>query len=238
MNELIRIENGEVRLDSRMIAEHFEKDHKNVLADIRDEIDKLGSAGLDGGLIFQPSSYVNQQNKSQPCYEMDEEGAMQLAARYDAVARRKLIVKIKELKQQVSRPMTQAEIIAASAQQLVEMERKVAQLDTRLTDALDVFTVPAKDDWRHDMNDKINQMCINHNLNYQVFRHQLYQELENTARVDLNSRQLRLKARMKQSGATYKERESISKLDIIERDPKLRPIFEGIVRKYQAKYAG
>jgi Rha family phage regulatory protein len=238
MNDLIRIENGEVKLDSRMIAEHFDKEHKNVLADIRDEIEKLEIAELDGGLIFKPSSYTNQQNKSQPCYEMTEEGALQLAARYDAVARRKLIVKIKELKQQASRPMTQAEIIAASAQQLVEMERKVNRLDTRLTDALDVFTAPAKDDWRHDMNDKINQMCINHNLNYQVFRHQLYQELENTARVDLNSRQLRLKARMKQSGATYKERESISKLDIIERDPKLRPIFEGIVRKYQAKYAG
>ena len=30
MNELIKIENGEVKLDSRMIAEHFGKDHTHV----------------------------------------------------------------------------------------------------------------------------------------------------------------------------------------------------------------
>jgi hypothetical protein len=140
-------------------------------------------------------------------------------------------------KQQALKPMTQAEIIAASAQQLVEIERKVLTLDSKITNALDIFTTPAKDDWRQEMNDKVNQMCLEQDLSYQGFRHELYTELENTARVDLSVRQLRLRKRMKKEGATITECKTISKLDIVERDPKLRPIFEGIVRKYQAKYA-
>ena len=138
--------------------------------------------------------------------------------------------------QQALKPMTPAELIAGLAQVTVEMERKVIALDSKITNALGVFTAPVKDDWRHEMNDKINQMCINQKLSYLVFRHDLYSELENTARVDLNSRQLRLRSRMKKEGLTATECKAISKLDIVERDPKLKPIFEGIVRKYQAKY--
>ncbi len=38
MNELIQVINGEVSVDSRMIAEHFGKAHSDVLKDIRDEV--------------------------------------------------------------------------------------------------------------------------------------------------------------------------------------------------------
>lgn len=143
-----------------------------------------------------------------------------------------------EVEKRVRQPkqMTQAEILASIAQFNVDMERKVIALDSKITNALDVFTAPPADDWRHDINNKINQMCINQGLNHQTFRHVMYQELEITAKVDLLSRQTRARLRMKTEGATVKEREAISKLDIIDRDPKLRAIFEGIVRKYQAKY--
>lgn len=150
---------------------------------------------------------------------------------------RKYFIAVEKKYKQTLKPMSQAELTAAIAQNQVEIERKVNSLDTKITNALDVFTTPATDDWRHEINDKINQMCINQGLNYQTFKHQIYTELEGTARVDLTSRQSRLRDRMKKAGATYKEREAITKLDVIERDPKLKPIFEGIVRKYQAKYA-
>lgn len=238
MNELIRIENGEVKLDSRMIAEHFGKEHKNVLADIRDEIEKLENGGESGELIFQPSSYTSQQNKPLPCYEMTEEGALQLAARYDAVARRKLIIKIKELKDMAHKPACIEDLIIMQAQSIKDVREKVSLLDTKLSDALDVFSAPTNNDWRDEMNEKINGMCIKHNLHYQLFRHELYRELENSARVNLKSRQAKLKKRMKLAGATYKEQQAISLLDIIERDNKLKLIFESIVRKYQAKYIG
>ena len=64
----------------------------------------------------------------------------------------------------------------------------------------------------------------------------LYEELERSARCNLSTRQSRLKERMKKAGATYKERQAISQIDIISRDNQLKLIFEGIVRGYQAKY--
>ena len=147
-------------------------------------------------------------------------------------------------KQQTFKQMSQAELTAMIAQNQVEIERKantaieVANKASRqITSALDIFTTPLKDDWRHEMNEKVNQMCLEHGLSYLQFRHDIYVELESTARVDLNSRQLRLRTRMKKNGSTVTDCKAISKLDIIERDPKLKPIFEGIVRKYQAKYA-
>jgi len=133
--------------------------------------------------------------------------------------------------------MTQAEILAGLAQCNVELERKVTAIDTRLSNALAVFTSPSKDDWRHDINTDVNYLVETNGLSHLQFRHELYQELEQTARVNLNSRQSRLKERMKQAGATYKDRQAISKLDVIEREPMLKVVFESIVRKYQAKYA-
>lgn len=48
-------------MTSLEIAEITGKEHKNILADVRDEISKLGTER--GQLIFQPSYYINEQNK-------------------------------------------------------------------------------------------------------------------------------------------------------------------------------
>ena len=60
---------------------------------------------------------------------------------------------------------------------------------------------------------------------------------EPVARVDLKDRQRRHRKRMLANGATKTECKAVTKLEIVERDPKLKLIFEGIVRKYQSKYA-
>lgn len=54
MNELIKIENT---MTSREVAEITGKRHDNILADIRDETDKLGVE--IGRNIFEPSYYIN-----------------------------------------------------------------------------------------------------------------------------------------------------------------------------------
>jgi len=59
--------------------------------------------------------------------------------------------------------------------------------------------------------------------------------LEQIASCNLTTRRTNLLKRM--TGATYKEKQAVTKLEVIERDNKLKAIFEGIVRKYQAKYA-
>jgi Rha family phage regulatory protein len=135
MKELIKVTNGEVTLDSRAIAQHFDKDHSNVLKDIRDEIQKLENGGLDAEVIFYSGSYLDKNNQHRPCYTMTEEGALQLAARYDAVARRKLIVKIKELKEQ-DKPKLYKELQAIFA-----IDIKQQEFDKRLTGLEENMTI-------------------------------------------------------------------------------------------------
>lgn len=77
------------RVDSRYVAQFFEKEHKNVIRDIR---------GLDCSedfrrLNFEQSNYINEQGHKQPCYIMTRDGFVFLAMGY----RGKKAVQFKEL---------------------------------------------------------------------------------------------------------------------------------------------
>jgi len=143
----------------------------------------------------------------------------------------------------VPKQMTQAEILAGLAQVTVEIERKANtalevanKANNKITNALDVFTAPIDKDWRQSMNAKMRGICQEHELSYLTFYHDLYEELENLARVNLQARLTRLRTRLQGQGATKTACKAMTKLEVIERDTKLKPIFEGIVRKYQVKY--
>lgn len=70
--------NDTARVDSRYVAECFEKEHKNVIRDIR-ELDCSEEFRL---LNFEQSSYKNQQGKKQPCYCMTRDGFVFLVMGY------------------------------------------------------------------------------------------------------------------------------------------------------------
>lgn len=95
MNSLIQ---REIKMTSLELAEVTGKEHNHIMRDIRNEIASLGDEV--GQSIFGQSSYMNLQNKRQPCYEFGREGAMQLALKYDALTRRKVIVKLEELERE------------------------------------------------------------------------------------------------------------------------------------------
>lgn len=66
---LLVTKDKEVMVESRYIADVFEKEHKTVMRDIRILIDKLQGIESDlGGYKFVPSSYKTVQGKKQPCY--------------------------------------------------------------------------------------------------------------------------------------------------------------------------
>jgi hypothetical protein len=138
--------------------------------------------------------------------------------------------------------MSQLEILLAQTQALIDIESKmnvveerVSTFENKVTNALEVFTKTNDKAWRDDINHKINAMVMQSGLPFQVFKGNLYAELEQIASCNLTTRRTNLLKRM--TGATYKEKQAVTKLEVIERDNKLKAIFEGIVRKYQAKYA-
>jgi prophage antirepressor-like protein len=142
-----------------------------------------------------------------------------------------------------TKPMTPAELQLAQAKLIVELERKTDQVkelaekaNHRLDSALDVLAAPPDKDWRQDVNSRIRAICHEYGLSYLRFYDEIYTELEQSAHVNIKNRQDRLKARMITGGATKTQAGRVAKLDVVESDPKLKTIFEAIVKKRQAKY--
>lgn len=91
MNELQLLE-SKGTMTSLEIAEITGKEHYNILADIRDEIKKLGEKRA--ALIFQGGEYKDKNNQNRPMFIANIQGVLQLGARYSADVRYKLIEKV------------------------------------------------------------------------------------------------------------------------------------------------
>ena len=113
------------QMTSLEVAEITGKEHKSVLRDIRDEIEKLESQRIFTEHIFVPSEYQDRTGRTLPMYILTREGVLQLAARYDAVVRFKLIEKVSHPTKVLS-PVQQ---LLAQAQILVEMDSRVGAVE-------------------------------------------------------------------------------------------------------------
>lgn len=142
------------------------------------------------------------------------------------------------------RPMSTAQMLLAQAQWNVEQESRLAAIEAKseamtekLEKAVTVFALPTVEieAWRGEMNKHISTLCETYELNYCKFRGETYQELEKIAGVNLSSRQTRMKSRMRKAGAKYADCAAVSKLHVIAQDKRLRPIYEGIIRREEAR---
>ena len=138
--------------------------------------------------------------------------------------------------------MSPAQLIAAQAQLLVDMERRMDQteaqtraLEAKVDTAMKAFSRPVEDHWRSDMDEAVKTLCADMKWSLPKLRGKLFAELERTANCNLEARLRRLRERKKRNGMRYRDAALLGKLDAIAADKQLRAIFEGIVRSYQAK---
>ena len=75
MNELVKMEHGKAKVDSKTIADAFGKVHRSVLR----AIDDLECSSKFRSANFVLSSYTSPQNKVLPCVEMTRDGFCFLA---------------------------------------------------------------------------------------------------------------------------------------------------------------
>jgi len=121
MNELKIIEvNGKFVTDSREVAERTGKEHKNLLRDIKGYVDILEGSNMSSHNFFITSTYINSQNKEQPCYLLTRKGC-------DLVANK----------------MTGEKRILFTAEYVTEFEKMEKQIETfktqKLLDKIDDF---------------------------------------------------------------------------------------------------
>ena len=135
MNELVFIgQNDQVITTSLLVAETFEKEHRNVLKSIR----KLMSAtNVAVAQMFDETTYVNEQGKEQPMFVMNRDGFTLLAMGFSG--EKALEFKVKyinafnkmeaELKSQQTKQLSAAESLLQSVQLLVAHERQLAIIE-------------------------------------------------------------------------------------------------------------
>jgi|GEM_PF-1201673 len=72
MENLVTLEGKQALTTSLKVAETFGKEHKNVLRDIQGVIQEIDAIEQKGRLKFEPSLYVNSQNKEMPMYLLNK----------------------------------------------------------------------------------------------------------------------------------------------------------------------
>ena len=135
MKDLVfRGQNDQVITTSLLVAETFEKEHRNVLKSIR----KLMSAtNVAVAQMFDETTYVNEQGKEQPMFFMNRDGFTLLAMGFSG--EKALEFKVKyinafnnmeaELKSQQTKQLSAAESLLQSVQLLVAHERQLEILE-------------------------------------------------------------------------------------------------------------
>jgi Rha family phage regulatory protein len=70
---IITVENGHIYTTSLMVAEKFEKQHKNVLRNIEAIIKKCPIPGFNR-LNFEPVNYIDAKGEKRPAYKLTRKG--------------------------------------------------------------------------------------------------------------------------------------------------------------------
>lgn len=240
-NLQITNQNGQAVVSSRQVAENFGKRHDDVLKAIGVVLEGLPQNCGDLQMFYK-STYEHPQNKQiYPEYLMNRDGFTLLAMGFtgsDAMQwKLKYIQAFNEMEKQLHAPsqMSQLEMIAAMAQAAVANEKRLKEIGSTVTLIKDTI-VQRHDNWRDNINQLINQAAKATGGNYQAIRAESYSILEERAACDLGTRLRNLKQRMQNEGATKTKIGSMTKMDVIEADSRLREIYTSIVKEMVIKY--
>lgn len=119
-------------LTSLEVAEMVEKEHKNLLRDIRDYVEQLGELKIEHTDFFLESSYKSAQNKDLPCYLITRKGCEFIANKLTGVKGAKFtagyINKFHQMEQEIYKPKSSLEILELQLKAIKEVDEKVDEV--------------------------------------------------------------------------------------------------------------
>lgn len=131
--------------------------------------------------------------------------------------------------------------LSPQLQVLINMELRQKEIESRQNilesriDAVKETIIQRDDNWRECINEKLNKIGKIKG-DYQQIRADSYRSLEERAGCDLNTRQRNLKQRLLNSGATKTKIDSVTKIDVIESDKRLKEIYTTITKEMVIKH--
>ena len=73
---------GRVTITSRELAKITNKNHRMVLRNIREEIERLTNDGINTDILFSESTWRNGRGRVYPQYQISSQGILHILARY------------------------------------------------------------------------------------------------------------------------------------------------------------
>lgn len=143
-NELINTSAIET-IDSREVAEMVDMEHKNLLSKIRKYVEILDGSKLSSPQFFVPSTYVNNQNKEQPCYLLTKKGcemvANKLTGEKGVIFTAKYVNRFAGMEQKIKLPKTDREILFLSVKVQEQTAQRVDVLEEKVTALEETTTI-------------------------------------------------------------------------------------------------
>ncbi|PTG54701.1 transcriptional regulator [Staphylococcus chromogenes] len=249
MQDLQVIEqNNEFYVDSREVAEMVGKRHDNLVRDIKGYIKILeDSSKLSSHNFFEESTYINSQNKIQPCYLLTKKGCDMVANKMTGSkgvlftatyvdAFHEMQEHIKK-QSQINAPTTQLEAIKMFVQIQEEQQAFNKRIEKDVNSIRHIVGIETKN-WRNDTNNILSAIAkhLGGGDMHQKVRAEAYKALEDKGRCNLKIRMQNRKGKMLANGATKTQIKNLSKLDVITDEPRLIEIYISVIKNMAIKY--
>lgn len=248
MNHLINIQNkdGQLVVSSRQVAEHFDKQHKDVLESIRSIQGQISTAKFSA--LFILSSYKAANGKNNPEYLLTRDGFTLLAMRFTGPKalewKLKYIEAFNKMEQQLKNNLLMTTNLSPELQVLINLELKQKELETAVSETQkeiqnmrDIIKLDTTS-WRKDTPDLINKMALKlGGFEYiKTIREESYKLLNDRMGVALEIRLTNKRRRMADEGISKSRRDKLNYLDIIAEDKKLVEGYVAIIKEMAIKY--
>lgn len=240
-------QNNEFYVDSREVAEMLGKRHTDLLRDIENYLGViLQNAKLRSADFFIESTYKANNNNSYKNYLLTKKGCDMVAnkmtgnkgtlftAMYvDAFHEMDEYIK----KSQLNVPSTPMEALEMMFKVQKEQEVINDQMKREIKGIREVITIDFNN-WRNKTNRILNAIVNKLNIadGHHTVRKQAYKALEQRGHCKLNIRLENKKKKMLQNGTNKTRVNKLSKLDVINDDPKLIEIYISIIKNMAIKH--
>ena len=247
MNHLINIQNkdGQLVVSSRQVAEHFDKQHKDVLESIRSIQGQISTAEFSA--LFILSSYKAANGKNNPEYLLTRDGFTLLAMGFTGP--KALEWKLKYIEafnkmEQLKNNLLVTTNLSPELQVLINLKLKQKELETAVSETQkeiqnmrDIIKLDTTS-WRKDTSDLINKMALKlGGFEYiKTIREESYKLLNDRMGVALEIRLTNKRRRMADEGISKSRRDKLNYLDIIAEDKKLVEGYVAIIKEMAIKY--
>lgn len=143
------------------VAEMVEKEHKNLMRDVRSYAGELAELKIEPGEFFRESTYKDANNQSRPCYLVTKKGCEFIAHKLTGIKgtgfTAKYINRFHEMEDQIRAPKSPMQLLEMEFAALKEVDSKVDALNRDLQDFKETLPLlPADaDDVKAEVNKRV-----------------------------------------------------------------------------------